>query len=77
MRERDKDWWQQKTDEVSGFQQSSFYQSSTFDSRLPAGQVKKRPTRRKKAKRPYWLLFVVAGITGLVWVLTKMLSHWR
>lgn len=70
MRESDRDWYQEKTDEVSGFQQSS-----TFDSRLPVNRARPRVRRRKS--RPIWPFFLVGGVLASVAAVLALLPHLR
>lgn len=68
MRESDRDWYQEKTDEVSGFQQSS-----TFDSRLPINRARPRVKRRKRT--PIWPFFLVGGVLAGVAVVLAVLPR--
>lgn len=44
-KDRDSQWQQQKTDEVSTFEHSGFTHSSTLDSRLDKDKQRPRPSR--------------------------------
>lgn len=70
----DKQWQQDKTDEVSGFEQSSFYQSSTFDSRLSEGKARQRRPARKR-RQPSWVLVGILMVVLAGVALLKVLSY--
>lgn len=66
MKESDRDWWQEKTDEASGF-----HQSSAFDTRPLMRAAPKR--RRAKPRRPWFMKPIVlmaialAAVALVVW----------
>jgi hypothetical protein len=77
MRETDREWWQQKTDEVSGFEQSSMQHSSFLESSHTNRRVPTRTRPRRRAKRPTWVIYVVALIVAAVAGLMFWLPHWH
>lgn len=60
-KDRDSQWQQQKTDEVSAFEQSGFTHSSTLDSRLGEDRRRQRPSSRRRARQPRvsWVLVLI------------------
>ena len=61
-KDRDSQWQQQKTDEVSTFEHSGFTHSSTLDSRLDKDKQRPRPSRNSRRganRRPSWVLLLI------------------
>lgn len=80
-RDRDSQWQQQKTDEVSTFEQSGFRQSSTLDS-LPPGErpSQRRPSRRpsrrpNRSRKPSWILVLILMVLLAIVGVLKVISH--
>ena len=69
-KDRDSQWQQQKTDEVSTFGESGFTHSSTLDSRLGEHKRRQRATSRRSQSKLSWvlvliLMVVLAGVAVL------------
>lgn len=81
-KDRDSQWQQQKTDEVSTFEHSGFTHSSTLDSRLghdkqrPATGASSRPSRRShRSRRPSWLLVLILMVLLAGVALLKVITR--
>jgi hypothetical protein len=77
-KDRDSQWQQQKTDEVSTFGQSGFTHSSTLDSRL--GEDKRRPlpsrnSRRQANRKPSWVLLLILMVVLAGVAVLKVISY--
>lgn len=58
-KDRDSQWQQQKTDEVSTFEASGFTHSSTLDSRLHEDKRRQQRTSRRSQPRASWVLVLI------------------
>ncbi|MDX9843891.1 MAG: hypothetical protein RBT42_09060 [Aquabacterium sp.] len=58
-KDRDSQWQQQKTDEVSTFEASGFTHSSTLDSRSHESPRRQRRSSRRAQPRASWVLVLI------------------
>ncbi|OGB05425.1 MAG: hypothetical protein A3G29_10710 [Burkholderiales bacterium RIFCSPLOWO2_12_FULL_64_99] len=77
-KDRDSQWQQQKTDEVSTFEHSGFTHSSTLDSRL--GEDKRTPppsrsSRRHANRKPSWVLLLILMVVLAGVAVLKVISY--
>ena len=77
-KDRDSQWQQQKTDEVSTFEHSGFTHSSTLDSRLDKDKQRPRPSRNSRRganRRPSWVLLLILMVILAVVAVLKVITY--
>jgi cytoskeletal protein RodZ len=76
-KDRDSQWQQQKTDEVSTFEQSGFTHSSTLDSRLGEDRPRQRPSSRRSrhSRKPSWLLLLILMVVLAMVAVLKVVTY--
>ena len=77
-KDRDSQWQQQKTDEVSTFEASGFTHSSTLDSRMGDDRRRPRPSRHSRRgtnRRPSWVLLLILMVLLAGVAVLKAISY--
>lgn len=76
-KDRDSQWQQQKTDEVSTFEQSGFTHSSTLDSRLGEDRQRQRSSSRRHhgGRKPSWVLMLILMVVLAMVVVLKAITY--
>ena len=76
-KDRDSQWQQQKTDEVSTFEQSGFRNSSTLDSHPGGDWRRPKPSSRRthQSKKPSWLLLLILMVLIAMVAVLKVITY--